>query len=156
MISFKAEIFVLLLGTVMLQVSSLLPPSSWHVKRWCRQTDTHLSPARHPPSAWQHWALLEEAGKPLIGRLGEQTQQRTAQRRKRGTLYKKVWEEMWLVNVTWVDQDRQEVFNASKVTFSYLHWYLSFQSRDHCCGKSFKSVTQAVFLLILFNLACFS
>lgn len=32
----------------------------------------HLSPVHHPPSAWQHWALLGEAGKPLIGRLGEQ------------------------------------------------------------------------------------
>lgn len=36
---------------------------------------THLSPARHPPSACQRWALLEEAGKPLIGRLGEETRQ---------------------------------------------------------------------------------
>lgn len=49
----------------------------------------HLSPVRHPPSGCQRWALLEEAGKPLIGRLGaaggrdaERGQQRVTKKQK--------------------------------------------------------------------------
>lgn len=54
-----------------------------------RQT-AHLSQARHPPSACQHWELLEEAGKPLIGRLGDTE---TERRQKKERCIKDVFKE---------------------------------------------------------------
>lgn len=54
---------------------------------------THLSPARHPPSACQRWALLEEAGKPLIGRLAEETRQHESREgRERQGDYIRTWD----------------------------------------------------------------
>lgn len=76
---------------------------------------THLSPARHPPSACQRWALLEEAGKPLIGRLGQETQQQNAWRAERGRLHKDVRHEMWLANSTCASQDKNKSQAFSKV-----------------------------------------
>lgn len=79
-----------------------------------RQT-THLSPALHPPSVCQHWALLEEAGKPLIGKLGEKTQQRRGEKPRRERIYENMSEEMWSLNLTWVGQDRGENIGMSSV-----------------------------------------
>lgn len=63
---------------------------------------TYLSPALHPPSACQRWALLEEAGKPLIGKLGEKTRQKRGERPRKDTIYENMSEEMWSLNLTWV------------------------------------------------------
>lgn len=54
-----------------------------------RQT-AHLSQARRPPSACQHWELQGEAGKPLIGRLRDTE---TERRQKKGRCIKNVLKE---------------------------------------------------------------
>lgn len=62
------------------------------LEAWQSARTTHLSPALRLPSVCLHWALLEEAGKPLIGRLGERTHHRRGERTKRGG---RVWGEGW-------------------------------------------------------------
>lgn len=75
---------------------------------------THLSPARHLPSACQRWTLLEEAGKPLIGRLGEETAAESRKSREREIILG-CEDEMCLANSTCASRDKNKSKAFSKV-----------------------------------------